>query len=122
MRSVCLVDDSPTILMSMAAIFGKAGWSVKQAPGGAEALTAMKGTKVDLVVTDLNMPGMDGITLIKHVRQIPACRFMPILVLTTESQQSKRQEAKSAGATGWLVKPVGAADLLQVLKQLFPAG
>ncbi len=122
MRSVCLVDDSPTILMSMGAIFTKAGWQVRQAPGGAQALTAMQGAKADLMVTDLNMPGMDGITLIRHVRQIPACRFMPILVLTTESQQTKRLEAKNAGATGWLVKPVGAADLLQVLKQLFPGG
>jgi two-component system chemotaxis response regulator CheY len=72
------------------------------------------------MITDLNMPGMDGITLIKEVKKQPAFRFMPVLMMTTESQQEKRNEARAAGATGWLVKPVQPEQLLEVLKKLLP--
>ena len=74
------------------------------------------GLKPDLLITDLNMPGMNGIELIKQVRQMPNYRFMPILLLTTESQQSKRADAKAAGASGWLVKPATADELLSTIK------
>jgi two-component system, chemotaxis family, chemotaxis protein CheY len=72
--------------------------------------------KPDLLITDLNMPGMNGIELIKQVRQMPNYRFMPILLLTTESQQAKRADAKAAGASGWLVKPATADELLNTIK------
>ncbi len=74
------------------------------------------GVKVDLLITDLNMPGMNGIELIKLVRKLPAYKFMPILFLTTESQQSKKMEAKAAGASGWIVKPATADELLNTIK------
>ena len=120
-KKVMLVDDSPTILMSMEAILTKAGYRVAKASDGTEALQMLKsGENPDLIITDLNMPQMDGITLIREARRLPGTRFTPILVLTTESQQAKRQEARKAGATGWMVKPVPAQDLLKVLNQVLP--
>ena len=112
-----LVDDSTTILLSISSILSKAGYSVEKAPNAEEALKKFNnGTKFDLLITDLNMPGMNGIELIKEVRKLPACKFMPILFLTTESQQSKKMEAKAAGASGWIVKPAPADELLNTIK------
>ena len=90
---------------------------MEKAASGEEALAKFKGgLKPDLLITDLNMPGINGIELIKQVRQMPAYRFMPILFLTTESQQAKRADAKAAGASGWLVKPATADELLSTVK------
>lgn len=122
MKSLLLVDDSLTLLMSMETILSEAGYAISKATDGTHAVAHLQGSnKVDLMITDLNMPKMDGITLIRETRKLPARRFMPILMLTTESQAEKRTEAKAAGATGWLVKPVKATDLLAVLKQVLPA-
>lgn len=120
MKTILLVDDSATLLMSMQAILQKAGYAVETATGGDAALKKLQTIKPNLLITDLNMPGMDGITLIKEVKKLPACRFMPVLMMTTESQQEKRNEARTAGATGWLVKPVQPEQLLEVLKKLLP--
>jgi two-component system chemotaxis response regulator CheY len=120
MKTILLVDDSTTLLMSIKAILEKAGYAVQTATGGDAALKLLAGMKPNLMITDLNMPGMDGITLIKEVKKLPACRFMPVLVMTTESQQQKRTDARAAGATGWLVKPVKPEELVQVLKKLIP--
>lgn len=120
MKTVFLVDDSTTLLMSMKAILEKAGYAVETATGGDAALKKLATLKPNILITDLNMPGMDGITLIKEVKKNPAFRFMPALMMTTESQQAKRTEARTAGATGWLVKPVKPEDLLEVLKKLLP--
>jgi two-component system chemotaxis response regulator CheY len=120
MKTVFLVDDSTTLLMSMKAILEKAGYAVETATGGDAALKKLATLKPNILITDLNMPGMDGITLIKEVKKNPAFRFMPALMMTTESQQEKRTEARTAGATGWLVKPVKPEDLLGVLKKLLP--
>ncbi len=112
-----LVDDSTTILLSISSILSKAGYSVEKAPNAEEALKKFNsGIKIDLLITDLNMPGMNGIELIKEVRKLPACKFMPILFLTTESQQSRKAEAKAAGASGWIVKPATADELLNTIK------
>jgi two-component system chemotaxis response regulator CheY len=119
MKTILLVDDSASILMSMATILSMAQYGAVKAHNGAEALTVLGGTqKFDMMITDLHMPEMDGITLIREARRLPIYRFVPFLVLTTESQQSVRAEAKAAGATGWLVKPVKAPDLLAVLQKL----
>jgi two-component system chemotaxis response regulator CheY len=120
MKTVFLVDDSTTLLMSMKAILEKAGYAVETATGGDAALKKLATIKPNILITDLNMPGMDGITLIKEVKKNPAFRFMPALMMTTESQQEKRTEARAAGATGWLVKPVKPEDLIEVLKKLLP--
>ena len=120
MKTVLLVDDSSTLLMSIKAILEKSGYAVETATGGETALIKLATLKPAILITDLNMPGMDGITLIKEVRKNPAFRFMPVLMMTTESQQEKRTEARTAGATGWLVKPVKPEELLAVLKKLLP--
>jgi len=78
------------------------------------------GTKPDLIITDINMPKMGGLELIKNVRKLPGLRFVPILALTTESAQEKRDEARKNGATGWIVKPVKGAELLGVIKKVLP--
>lgn len=117
MKTIMLVDDSATILLSMSTILTKAGYGVEKAASAEEGMTKFKGgLKPDLLITDLNMPGMNGIEFIKEVRKLPTHKFMPILFLTTESQQSKRDEAKAAGASGWLVKPVNADQLIGTIK------
>ncbi len=117
MKTILLVDDSTTILLSMGAILTKAGYVAEKASSADEGLTKLKGgLKPDLLITDLNMPGMNGIEFIKEVRKLPTHKFMPILFLTTESQQSKRDEAKAAGASGWLVKPVASEQLINTIK------
>ncbi|WP_119395103.1 response regulator [Salinibius halmophilus] len=120
MKKILLVDDSKTMLMSLESVLKKAQFETKAVTSGQEALTTVQQFAPDLVITDLNMPGMDGIELIKQLKAQPKMRFKPILMLTTESQASKRAEAKAAGATGWLVKPVAPNDLLAVLKKVLP--
>jgi two-component system, chemotaxis family, chemotaxis protein CheY len=117
MKTIMLVDDSATILLSISNILSKSGYAVEKAANADEGLRKFKANvKVDLLITDLNMPGMNGIDFIKEVRKLPGYKFMPILFLTTESQQSKRVEAKAAGASGWLVKPATADELLNTIK------
>jgi len=119
MTTIFLVDDSATMLMSLKATLEIAGFKVETAGDGEQALAKVKsGSKPDLIVTDINMPKMDGIELIRQVRKL--LRFTPILTLTTESQQAKRDEAKKLGASGWMVKPVSGADLVKVIRQVLP--
>ena len=119
MKTIFLVDDSATILLSISAMLGKAGYGVEKAGSAEEALKKIQGgVRPDLLITDLNMPGMNGIDFIKEVRKLPPLKFMPILFLTTESQQSKRMDAKAAGASGWIVKPAKAEELLAAIKMV----
>jgi two-component system chemotaxis response regulator CheY len=120
-KTIFIVDDSATMLMSVKNNLEIAGFSVVTAEDGVKALAKLKdGLKPDLIITDINMPNMGGLELIKNVKALPGFRFTPILTLTTESESSKRDEGKKLGATGWLVKPVGGADLLKVIKQVLP--
>ena len=118
MTSVLLVDDSPTILMSLSALLTKHGFAVRTAKDGADALKQVAAAVPDLVISDLNMPGMNGIAFLREVRRVPGMRFTPVLILTTESQAEARAEAKAAGATGWLVKPFDPPKLLDVVKKV----
>jgi two-component system chemotaxis response regulator CheY len=119
--TILLVDDSPIILMAIGDILRKTGATVVQATSGEEALTKLqKGDKLDLMITDLNMGGMNGIDLIRNARKLPSMRVTPILLLTAESERRSRNEAKSAGANGWIVKPVNAAALMQGVRQICP--
>jgi two-component system, chemotaxis family, chemotaxis protein CheY len=120
-QKIMIVDDSPTMLMSLRSNLEISGFRVEAANDGVQALNKLQsGYKPDLIITDINMPNMGGLELIGKARALPGMRFVPILALTTESQQSKREEAKRNGATGWLVKPIGSADLLKVIKQVLP--
>lgn len=121
MKKIFLVDDSATILMSMTEILHKAGFHVDTAVDGEAALAKLNmGLKPDLIITDINMPKMNGLEFMQAARKLPAFRFTPILVLTTETQQEKRDKARAMGATGWLVKPVGGNDVVKIIKQVLP--
>ena len=119
-KMALVVDDSTSMRQMVAFTLQSAGFTVIEGADGKDALGKVSGKSVNLVVTDLNMPNMDGISLIRELRKLPNFKFTPILMLTTESQDTKKQEGKSAGATGWLVKPVGGADLVKVIKQVLP--
>ena len=113
-----IVDDSTSMRQMVAFTMKEAGFSVLEGANGQEALKRVNGQRVDVVVTDLNMPVMDGITLIRQLRSNPLYKFTPILMLTTESQESKKQEGKAAGATGWIIKPFNPQQLLGVIAKV----
>lgn len=120
-KTILIVDDSVTMMMSIKSTLEMNGFKVETAADGVQALSKLKaGIKPDLIITDINMPNMGGMELIKNVRTLPGFRFTPILTLTTESQAAKRDEGKKLGATGWLVKPIAGPDLVKVIKQVLP--
>ncbi len=118
MTSVLAVDDSPSIRQMVSYTLESAGYNVVVACDGDEALKIAKNTNMNLVITDVNMPNMDGITLVKKLRSLSDYKFKPILILTTESSMEKKMQGKSAGATGWIVKPFNPDLLLTTLKKV----
>ena len=117
--SILAVDDSPSIRKMVSFTLQSAGYEVIMANDGDEALDiAQKSPDVSLVLTDVNMPKMDGITLVKHLRNLRDYKFKPILILTTESSQEKKMMGKQAGATGWIVKPFDPEQLLNTLRRV----
>ena len=112
------VDDSASVRQMVSFTLKNAGYTVVEARDGQDALTQLGRTPVHMVITDLNMPNMDGISLIKAIRATPSCRFVPIVMLTTESQADKKQEGKAAGATGWIVKPFTQDQLVAVVRKV----
>ncbi|KUG28446.1 chemotaxis regulator - transmits chemoreceptor signals to flagelllar motor components chey [hydrocarbon metagenome] len=116
-KTIMTVDDSASVRQMVGFTLKKEGYSVIEASDGKDALGKLKGT-VNMVITDLNMPNMDGIELIKNIRAQAAYKFIPIVMLTTESQATRKQEGKSAGATGWIVKPFTPEQLLAVVKKV----
>jgi two-component system chemotaxis response regulator CheY len=120
-KTILLADDSVTMLMSVKTNLEMNGFKVETAADGLLAYNKIKGgLKPDLIITDVNMPNMGGLELIKNIKALPAFRFVPILTLTTESESVRREEAKKLGATGWLVKPVSGPDLIKIVRQLLP--
>jgi len=117
-RTILTVDDSTSMRQMVKATLLSAGYGVVEAADGQEALDYARENSVDLVISDVNMPRMDGITLVGELRQLPAYRLVPMLMLTTESSQEKKQEGKRVGATGWIVKPFNPTQLLATLKRL----
>lgn len=116
-KTILIVDDSASMRQLVTFALKDAGYDVIAAVDGKDALGKLNGTKVDMVVTDLNMPNMDGITLIKQLRNSPAGKFTPVIMLTTESQESRKQEGRTAGASGWIVKPFTPDKLIEVIKK-----
>jgi len=120
MKSVMAVDDSATVRKVLGITLEGAGYKVIEAMDGVDALKKLLTVDVDMLVTDLNMPRLDGINLIKQVRQKPGNRFMPIIMLTTESQPEMKTKGKAAGASGWITKPFKPEQLLNVVKMVCP--
>lgn len=117
-KTVLIVDDSATMRQLISMTLKNAGYKVIEANDGADALTKLNGPKINLMISDVNMPVMDGITLIKKVKELPSYRFMPIIMLTTEAGDSKKSEGKAAGAKAWIVKPFQPDVLLSAVKTL----
>ncbi|MBM3225940.1 MAG: response regulator [Candidatus Tectomicrobia bacterium] len=118
MASILAVDDSASMRQMVAFTLKRAGYDVLEAQDGQEAVAVAKSKTVNLILTDVNMPKMDGIALIRALRELPTYKFTPILMLTTESAPEKKQEGKAAGATGWLVKPFNPEQLLATIQKV----
>jgi two-component system chemotaxis response regulator CheY len=118
MRQILTVDDSSSIRQMVGFTLTKAGYQVTEAVDGIDGLTKAGQQKFDLVITDLNMPNMDGVQMIAAIRKLPGYGFTPILMLTTESQAEKKADGRKAGATGWIVKPFNADQLVAVVQKL----
>ncbi len=112
------VDDSASIRQMVSFTLTKEGYEVIEAQDGRDALSKLGGSPVNMVITDLHMPVMDGIELIKSLRADPAYKFTPIVMLTTESHQDRKDQGRQAGATGWIVKPFKPDQLISVVKRL----
>jgi len=119
-KTIMTVDDSPSIRQVLGMALKDAGYIVVEAENGLDALDKLKDQRVNMVITDLNMPKMCGIDLIRNVRKNSEHRFVPIIMLTTESQEDKRLEGKAAGASGWLVKPFRPEQVLRVVQTVMP--
>lgn len=117
-RTIMTVDDSPSIRQMVGFTLRQAGHRVLEAIHGADALAQLERQAVDLVITDLNMPQVNGLDLIRRIRALPALRFVPIVLLTTESDPARKMEARNAGATGWIVKPFTPDQLTAVVARL----
>jgi len=117
-KTIAIIDDSESIRELVGLTLENAGYKVEMGLDGRDALRLFDNREVHLVITDLNMPHLDGIALIKEIRKMEAYSSVPILILTTESQAAKKEEAKAAGATGWIVKPFVAEKLLAVVQKV----
>lgn len=118
MASILIVDDSASMRQMVSFTLKAAGYQVEEATDGVDALGKAKVASFNVVITDVNMPRMDGIALIKELRALPNYKFTPLLMLTTESAAEKKQEGKTAGATGWMVKPFNPEQLLATIKKV----
>lgn len=119
-KSILAVDDSKTMRDMLQYTLSDAGYTVHLAEEGRQALSVLARENIDLVITDINMPVMNGIELVKSVRADPRARALPILILTTESGDNLKQEGRAAGATGWIVKPFVPDKLLKVVAKVCP--
>lgn len=116
--TVLTVDDAATMRKLIGFTLSGGGYKVLEAADGHAALSVLRGSPVDLIISDLNMPGMNGIDLTKEIRKLPRCAATPILIVTTESDGTVKSRAKTAGATGWIVKPFDPAQLMAIVKRV----
>jgi two-component system chemotaxis response regulator CheY len=118
MKTILTVDDACTMRKLIAFTLGGAGHKVLEAEDGVSALATLNKSSVDLIISDLNMPRMNGLELTRQIRQLPQCTKTPILIVTTESEANVKAQARQAGATGWIVKPFEPAQLLAVVSRV----
>lgn len=117
-KTIMIVDDSASLRQVVAIALKGGGYDVLEACDGRDALAKMTGQKINLIISDVNMPNMDGITFVKEVKQLPNYKFTPIIMLTTESQEGKKQEGQAAGAKAWVVKPFKPEQMLNAVSKL----
>ena len=117
-KTVLIVDDSASIRQVVSMTLKGAGYDVIEGCDGKDALTKLDGRKVHLIISDVNMPNMDGITFLKNVKQLPAYKFTPVIMLTTEAGEGKKEEGRAAGAKAWVVKPFQPAQMLAAVSKL----
>jgi two-component system, chemotaxis family, chemotaxis protein CheY len=117
-RTVLIVDDSASLRQVVGITLRGAGYDVIEANDGMHALSTLDGRKVHLIISDVNMPNMDGITFVRKLKTLPDYRFTPVMMLTTESEQGKKEEGKAAGARAWMVKPFQPAQMLAAVSKL----
>jgi len=117
-KTILIVDDSSSVRSVVGIALKGAGYDVIEGCDGKDALSKMTGQKIHLIVSDVNMPNMDGITFVKELKKLPAYKFTPVCMLTTEAEESKMQEGKAAGAKAWIIKPFQPPKLLDVVSKL----
>jgi two-component system, chemotaxis family, chemotaxis protein CheY len=117
-KTIMVVDDSASMRQVVGIALKSEGYTVIEGRDGVDALSKLTGQKVNLIISDVNMPNMDGITFVKQVKQLPNYRFTPIIMLTTESEEAKKREGQAAGAKAWVVKPFKSEQLLNAVQKL----
>ena len=117
-KTIMIVDDSASLRQVVGIALRGAGYDVLEASDGRDALGKLKGQKVHLMISDVNMPNMDGISFVKAVKQMPAYKFTPVVMLTTESQDAKKKEGQEAGAKAWVLKPFKPEQMIGVVQKL----
>jgi two-component system chemotaxis response regulator CheY len=117
-KTILIVDDSASLRQVVSIALKGAGYDVIEARDGQDALTKLNGQRIHLIISDVNMPNMDGISFVREAKQLPAYKFTPVIMLTTESQESKMAEGKAAGAKAWVVKPFQPAQMLDAVSKL----
>jgi two-component system chemotaxis response regulator CheY len=117
-KTILIVDDSPSLRQTVSITLKKEGYQVLESGDGKEALGQLDGKKINLIISDVNMPNMDGITMVKEIKKLPNYKFTPIIMLTTESASNKMQEGKDAGVRAWMVKPFKPTDMLDAVSKL----
>ena len=117
-KTIMIVDDSASLRQVVGITLKGAGYEVLEAQDGKDALSKLVGQKIHLIISDVNMPNMDGITFVRNAKAMPAYKFTPVIMLTTECQEQKMQEGKAAGARAWMVKPFQPAQMLNAVSKL----
>ncbi|MEK8050635.1 response regulator [Ideonella sp. DXS22W] len=117
-KTVMVVDDSGSFRTVVKLALQKAGYGVVEAADGVDACSKLNGAKINLIVCDVNMPNMDGLSFLKHVKASPAHKFTPVIMLTTESQEAKKAEGRAAGARAWITKPFQPSQLVDAVNRL----
>jgi two-component system chemotaxis response regulator CheY len=120
-KTVMIVDDSSSLRQVVSIVLKGAGYEVLEAADGDDAVARLDGCEVDLIISDVNMPRMDGITLVKEIKKLPAYKFTPIMMLSPVSDEDKKREGQAAGAKAWLVKPFVPAQLLTAVMKVLPS-